>query len=196
MAGAKAEASESFIKACRDGDLALFSSLLGSADVNHVSESLHGIKYTPLGIAIVFNHQEIALRLLDHPNIDVNKKTCESTALHYAALRNNVMLIEAICAKPGVQVHTNYLLGESSPCSCPLFLLSLLQVNQKDYLNDGVTPLAVAVRNKHADAVRQLVKVPEVDLDPLDNDGHSLEFLVRRIQKYKIQHLGAPCREL
>ena len=28
----------------RDGDLALFNSLLGSADVNHVSESLHGIK--------------------------------------------------------------------------------------------------------------------------------------------------------
>ena len=57
-----------------------------------------------MGIAIVFNHQEIALRLLDHPDIDVNKKTCESTALHYAALRNNVVLLEAICAKPEVQV--------------------------------------------------------------------------------------------
>ena len=109
----------------RDGDLALFNSLLESADVNHVSESLHGIKfvfntlatmqgpifwqhvagrYTPLGIAIVFNHQEIALRLLDHPDIDVNKKTCESTALHYAALRNNVVLLEAICSKSEVQV--------------------------------------------------------------------------------------------
>ena len=106
----------------------------------------------------MFNHQEIALRLLDHPDIDVNKKTCESTALHYAALRNNVVLLEAICAKPEVQV------------------------NQKDYMNDGVTPLAIAVKNKHADAVRQLVKHPEVDLDPLDNDGHSLEFHVRRVE--------------
>ena len=61
-------------------------------------------RYTPLGIAIVFNHQEIALRLLDHPDIDVNKKTCESTALHYAALRNNVVLLEAICSKDEVQV--------------------------------------------------------------------------------------------
>jgi len=142
----------------RDGDLALFTSLLNSADVNHVSESLHGIKYTPLGISIVFNHPEIALRLLDHPDIDVNKKTCESTALHYAALRNNVDLIEAICAKEGAQV------------------------NQKDFLNDGVTPLAVAVRSKHADAVRQLVRHQDTDLDPLDNDGHSLEFLVRRVE--------------
>ena len=47
-------------------------------------------------------------------------------------------------------------------------------------MNDGVTPLTIAVKNKHADAVRQLVKHPEVDLDPLDNDGHSLEFHVRR----------------
>ena len=58
--------------------------------------------------------------------------------------------------------------------------LSALQVNQKDYMNDGVTPLTIAVKNKHADAVRQLVKHPDVDLDPLDNDGHSLEFHVRR----------------
>ena len=64
-------------------------------------------------------------------------------------------LIEAICAKEGVLV------------------------NQKDFLNDGVTPLAVAVRSKHADAVRQLVRHHDTDLDPLDNDGHSLEFLVR-----------------
>ena len=32
----------------RDGDLALFNSLLGTADVNHVSESLHGIKLVAL----------------------------------------------------------------------------------------------------------------------------------------------------
>ena len=67
LAASKAEVNENFIKACRfqsfpsvdcckfysylftcvcnrDGDLALFNSLLGSADVNHVSESLHGIK--------------------------------------------------------------------------------------------------------------------------------------------------------
>ena len=67
LAASKADVNENFIKACRfqsfpsvdcckfytyrftcvfnrDGDLALFNSLLGSADVNHVSESLHGIK--------------------------------------------------------------------------------------------------------------------------------------------------------
>ena len=64
-----------------------------------VSSSVHGIKYTPLGISIVFNHEIIAHKLLDHPDIDVNKATCESTALHYACLRNSVALIEAICTK-------------------------------------------------------------------------------------------------
>ena len=47
----------------------------------------------------MFNHEIIAHKLLDHPDIDVNKATCESTALHYACLRNSVALIEAICAK-------------------------------------------------------------------------------------------------
>ena len=96
-----ADLNENFIKACRDGDLPKFNELLDIADVNYVSESVHGIKYTPLGIAIVFNHEIIAHKLLDHARIDVNKKTCESTALHYACLRNSVSLIEAICAKAG-----------------------------------------------------------------------------------------------
>ena len=72
--------------------------------MNSIFILVHGIKYTPLGISIVFNHEMIAHKLLDHPEIDVNKKTCESTALHYAALRNNVVLLEAICSKDEVQV--------------------------------------------------------------------------------------------
>merc|ERR1719483_307941 len=142
------------MKACRDGDLVRFNDLLDSADVNYVSESLHGIKYTPLGISIVFNHEVIAMKLITHPKIDVNKKTCESTALHYACLRNNMALIGAICAKEGVMV------------------------NQKDYMNDGATPLAVAVKHKHVEAIRMLVKMKDVDLDILDSDGHSLDFQV------------------
>ena len=55
-------------------------------------------------------------------------------------------------------------------------------MNEKDYLNSGVTPLMVAVKHKHVEAVRKLVKYKEVDLDPLDCEGHSLEFLVRRVE--------------
>ena len=72
--------------------------------MNGVFILVHGIKYTPLGISIVFNHEMIAHKLLDHPEIDVNKKTCESTALHYACLRNSVSLIEAICAKVSLKL--------------------------------------------------------------------------------------------
>ena len=80
--------------------------------------SVHGIKYTPLGISIVFNHEMIAHRLLDHPDIDVNKKTCESTALHYAALRNSVSLIEAICAKVWIRTQVIFMLSyKCSLCS-------------------------------------------------------------------------------
>ena len=40
----------------------------------------------------------------------------------------------------------------------------------------------VAVKHKHVEAVRKMVKYKDVDLDPLDSEGHSLEFLVRRVE--------------
>ena len=39
----------------------------------------------------------------------------------------------------------------------------------------------VAVKHKHVEAVRKMVKYKDVDLDPLDSEGHSLEFLVKRV---------------
>ena len=38
--------NESFIKACRDGDLAKFADLVDRADVNYVSESGQSLKET------------------------------------------------------------------------------------------------------------------------------------------------------
>ena len=43
----------------------------------------------------------------------------------------------------------------------------------------------VAVKHKHVEAVRKLVKYKEIDLDPLDSEGHSLEFLVKRVENSK-----------
>ena len=116
--------------------------------------SVHGIKYTPLGISIVFNHEMIAHRLLDHPDIDVNKKTCESTALHYAALRNSVSLIEAICAKVWSWTQNIFMLSYKM-----LPMQPDVKKNERDFLNGGLTPLMVAVKHKHVEAVRKMVKL-------------------------------------
>ena len=115
---------------------------------------MHGIKYTPLGISIVFNHEMIAHRLLEHPDIDVNKKTCESTALHYAALRNSVSLIEAICAKVWIWPQIKFMLSYKM-----LPMQPDVKKNERDFLNGGLTPLMVAVKHKHVEAVRKMVKL-------------------------------------
>ena len=91
--------------------------------------SVHGIKYTPLGISIVFNHEMIAHRLLDHPDIDVNKKTCESTALHYAALRNSVSLIEAICAKVWIRTQIILMLSYIRCSLCSLMSRRMREIS-------------------------------------------------------------------
>ena len=99
----------------------------------------------------MFNHELIAHKLLEQPGIDVNKKTCESTALHYACLRNSVSLIEAICAK----VRTSDFMALLR-CICTL--QPDVQKNERDYLNGGLTPLMVAVKHKHVEATRKMVK--------------------------------------
>ena len=55
-------------------------------------------------------------------------------------------------------------------------------MNERDYLNGGLTPLMVAVKHKHVEATRKMVKYKDVDLDPLDSDGHSIEFLIKRVE--------------
>ena len=79
-----------------------------------------------------------------------------------------------------------------------------VQKNERDYLNGGLTPLMVAVKHKHVEATRKMVKfrwewthahnlyqtcsdIRDVDLDPLDTDGHSLEFLVKRVDSSRYQ---------
>ena len=64
-------------------------------------------RYTPLTQALDTASTDAIKILLSHPDIDVNKATCESTALHYACLRNSVALIEAICAKVIIRSQAN-----------------------------------------------------------------------------------------
>ena len=51
--------NESFIKACRDGDLAKFADLVDRADVNYVSESGQSHTYHTLSFLSFFNEQAL-----------------------------------------------------------------------------------------------------------------------------------------
>jgi len=131
--------NQRFYNACENNILPVFNNLLyHGANVNFVCNG-----YTPLTISICNNHTSIYTELLNHHDIEINKKGIGGcTALHIACGTNNVQAIEAICADPTVSF------------------------NEKTH--NGDTPLMLAIIDGHVEAVTKLVTFDQVDLEDLD----------------------------
>jgi len=131
--------NQRFYDACENNNLIVFNNLLyHGANVNFVRNG-----YTPLTISICNNHVNIYTELLNHHDIEINKKGIGGcTALHIACGTNNVQAIEAICADP------------------------LVSFNEKTH--NGDTPLMLAVIDGHIEAVTKLVTYDQVDIEDLD----------------------------
>ena len=131
--------NQRFYNACENNILPVFNNLLyHGANVNVVCNG-----YTPLTISICNNHVSIYTELLNHHDIDINKKGIGGcTALHIACGTNNVPAIEAICSDPAVSF------------------------NEKTH--NGDTPLMLAIIDGHVEAVTKLVSYEQVDLEDLD----------------------------
>ena len=139
-----------FVRACAEGDIQVFNSLLSLADLNTTETGT-----SPLIAAVMGNHMDIVNRLLKHPAINVNKTDKESwSALHHACFQNRTQAVEAIINTRGVNMN----LAE--------------QVT-------GKTPLMVAVMGESYDVLASLVATAGIGLLLTDNDGHDVEDLAR-----------------
>ena len=128
--------NQRFFSACETGNVILFNTLLSQGvNVNYVHNNS-----THLGISISNNHTEIFTNLINHHEIDVNKKFGSGwTALHVACDKNITAAISPLCSHP------------------------LVNVNERN--DDGDTPLTRAVLGGHVEAVRKLVANDQVNLD-------------------------------
>jgi len=63
--------NETFVSACRHGNIMVVNHLFNNVDVNFASDNTSG--ETPLGLACKTGYVSIVKKLLTHPNIDVNK---------------------------------------------------------------------------------------------------------------------------
>ena len=122
--------------ACETGNVSLFNCLLvQGVNINYVHNN-----YTLLAVSISNNHQEIFTNLINHHEIDVNKKFGSGwTALHVACDKNIPAAIQQLCSHP------------------------LVNVNERTDGDD--TPLTIAVLGGHVEAVRKLVANDQVNLD-------------------------------
>ena len=136
------------IRKYRGGNVAeVRTALEAGADPN--TESVSSNK-TSLTLAVLNDHEQVVDLFLSWPGVDVNAKDhTNSTALHYVCGSSNLAILKKLLTVPGL------LLNEKS--------------------NNGLVPIAWAIRFGNVEAVRLMVAVPEVDLEVMDKQGRSLE---------------------
>ena len=136
---------------CRDGKLEeVRRALARGDDVNSKGE----FNTTGLMLAVWKNHNPVVRLLLEQPTVALNCIETGKTALHYAAVGDNVEGVQLLLADPRLNT-----------------------VNPKDKW--GMTPVMVAMFWKKVNALRELVNHPSVDLDTRDASGSSLEEVAR-----------------
>ena len=138
--------NQRFFQACETGNISVFNSLLTQGvNINYVQNN-----YSLLGVSVNNNHPEIYNNLINHHEIDINKKFSGGwTALHVACDKNITSAIQAICSHP------------------------LVSVNEKT--DGGDTALTLAVLGGNVEAVRKLVTNDQVNLEEI-TDQERLNF--------------------
>ena len=132
---------------CRDGKLEeVRRALARGDDVNSKGE----FNTTGLMLAVWKNHNPVVRLLLEQPAVALNCIETGKTALHYAAVGDNVEGVQMLLADP-----------------------RLNNVNPKNIC--GQTPVMFAMDCQKVNALRELVNHPSVDLDTRDGSGSSLE---------------------
>ena len=134
---------------CLLGDLSKVRAAIGRGeDVN--DKTFHG--NTGLMCALMKKHNSIMKLLLEQPLLDLNLTADDGrTALHFAALFDNVEGARMLLADPRLNTH-----------------------NHKDK-DIGWTPVMAAMCRNKANTLRELVAHPSVDLDTTDYQGSNLE---------------------
>ena len=131
---------------------AVKAALKKGEDVNSIDKDMKtGLMWTMMNQ----HNSPLASLLLEQPTVDLNCiDNSGMTALHYAAMLDNVEGVQLLLADP-----------------------RLTTPNLKDKL--GFTPVIAAMRNNRMHALRELVAHPSIDLDTRNERGESLEDMVR-----------------
>ena len=180
----------SLVKLCGKGDLeGVKAALQSGADVNSKDENGE----TGLMWAVCFEHNSVVELLLNTPNIDVNwKSDWAQCALYFAVSHQNNEALKLLLNVPNIDVNivdnhrwsaVHVAAAERNIEALKLLLrhpsLTALTLNQKGKCQ-GATPVMVAaLLSNRLEQLELLATDPRVDLDTTDQEGRSLEEVLR-----------------
>ena len=159
--------SDPRIKKLNSGNNVGITPLLGAVMLGNVDSVRELVKFpeinlfgscdkgrTLLGYAVIDKDNAIVELLLKQPKLDINSvNKIGDTALHVAGFSGNLWAVKKLVSDPRIKT-----------------------LNSRN--NDGQTPLIGAVRMGDVDCVRELVKIPGVDLHKISPQGRTLEEMV------------------
>lgn len=138
-----------FMTCCRDGEVEEAKQALVDGQDPNERDLDDGC--TGLMLAVHNEHNDIVELLLKQPELDINSvEKIGDTALHVAGYSGNLWAVKKLVSDPRIKT-----------------------LNSRN--NDGQTPLIGAVRMGDVDCVRELVKIPGVDLHKISPQGRTLE---------------------
>ena len=131
---------------------AVKAALKKGEDVNSIDKDMKtGLMWTMMNQ----HNSPLASLLLEQPTVDLNCIDNSGwTALHHAAMLDNVEGVQLLLADP-----------------------RLTNVNQVDKY--GLTPVMAAMNNNRMNALRELVSHPSIDLDTQNGRGENLDHMAR-----------------
>jgi ankyrin repeat protein len=134
----------------------------------------------PLLVAAEFQHSEV-LNLLLEAKADINTRDAEGrTALTWAISRKLEKTVELLLSNPEIDINCRDMNGQSpfalaagmgNVCMLEKLLKQGPDVNSED--DNQKTPLLLAATNRCLEAVEFLLKIPEIDVDHVDDHGRT-----------------------
>lgn len=141
--------------------------------------ALTGRGTSPLSLAAASGYSDGIRELLKSPGVQVNSVTCNGwTPLYRAVEGGHRECVQELLRVPGIQINTQAQGGSlrATQVARGPWLECLIQSVQKGVIaiNDkfqGMSPLNHVVRSGRVNMLKELLKVPGIDVNSIDNNG-------------------------
>ena len=155
------------------GNINIVNELLKVPEIN-INLQDDFIFNTPLINALIYKHYDVAHKLLDRNDININLVSSDgNSALLHAVLNDNIDIINKLISKPDININLQNQNGETALIRAIIFnktniakaLLDIPDINVNIQTNGGISALMWAVESTNKVIVERLLVMPGININ-------------------------------